>query len=188
MPWQPDLCHWSWLSNQCFPDSSSPPQRPLAKDTSKQISRARQRLKRGLKLSHVGRCSSPFFLLWFEQWEHSSLRNSCLVRIMETTIADKSNPASVGFQLKPFPSLLSSPTPVWCNPILMGHQTGETWTVGGHGKHLMTRGWGGEQVEEERGLQEGTWAGGRGRGPREEQGYLFSNGDGFYISTSVFLS
>lgn len=53
----------------------------------------------------------------------------------------------------------------------------------------MTGGWGGEQVEEEWGLQEGTSAGGREwGGPGEEQGYLFSNGDGFPISTSVFLS
>jgi hypothetical protein len=51
----------------------------------------------------------------------------------------------------------------------------------------MTRNWGGEQVEEEWGLQIG--AGGKGGEGRERhQNDLFSNRGRFYTSASLFIS
>lgn len=98
-------------------------------------------------------------LILIHTLEYSSVRHSCLGRLMGTRMAGESNPDSVGLSNQASPSLHFSPTPVWCNPVLMGHQTGETWTVGGQRKHSMTRGWGGKQVEKEWGLQTGAWLG-----------------------------
>lgn len=184
MPWQPGPCHWPWLASQCFPDASSPPWRPLAKDTSKQMSRARQLLEQGLKLRHMGRCSSPFFLFWFEQWEHSSLRNSRLTRIMETMIADKSNPASVGLStqafslppLKPHPSVVQphpNGSPDWWNLNCW-----RPWEA------LDDKRVGRWASEEEWGLQEGTWVGGK---TEKNRAIYFQWGWLFYFNLSVFI-
>ncbi|EDL79659.1 rCG27366 [Rattus norvegicus] len=65
-------------------------------------------------------------LILIHTLEYSSVRCSCLGRLMGTRMAGESNPDSVGLSNQDSPSLYFSPTPVWCNPVLMGHQTGET--------------------------------------------------------------
>lgn len=136
--------------------------------------------------TYMCRCSSPFLLLWSPQQEHSSQRHSCLARIMGTMTAGEGSLASVGLSteavsfppLKPHPSVVQphpNGSPDWWNlnswrpeEALDDKRVGR-WASGAVGAL-------GEGLERARDRERRYW------------GYLFSNGDGFYISTPLLLS